>query len=208
MGKFININNSRELLGDLISDALNQGADAADAIWVKNTSTTTTCRMGKLEKLNDSDEEQLGLRVFIGKRQSIVSSSDCSPKAFKEIIDKSLMMAKTLPEDPFVGIADKADLVTNKEVARLNNVGAQIFRVQLLSVRKKESAETEWKRLSKRYSQILSGLKSYVIRADLGARGIYYRLQAGAFKVKSTATKVCTKLAQVKISCFVIKQDN
>ena len=113
MGKFININNSRELLGDLISDALNQGADAADAIWVKNTSTTTTCRMGKLEKLNDSDEEQLGLRVFIGKRQSIVSSSDCSPKAFKEIIDKSLMMAKTLPEDPFVGIADKADLVTN-----------------------------------------------------------------------------------------------
>ena len=99
-------------------------------------------------------------------------------------------------------------MVTNKEVARLNNVGAQIFRVQLLSVRNKESAETEWKRLSKRYSQILSGLKSYVIRADLGARGIYYRLQAGSFKVKSTATKVCTKLAQVKISCFVIKQDN
>ena len=105
-------------------------------------------------------------------------------------------------------VEKKADLVTNKEVARLNNVGAQIFRVQLLSVRKKESAETEWKRLSKRYSQILSGLKSYVIRADLGARGIYYRLQAGSFKVKSTATKVCTKLAQVKISCFVIKQDN
>ena len=111
MGKFININNSEELLSDLISDALNQGADSADAVWVKNTSTTTTCRMGKLEKLNDSNEEQLGLRVFIGKKQSIVSSSDCSPKAFKEIIKKSLMMAKTLPEDPYVGIADKNDLV-------------------------------------------------------------------------------------------------
>lgn len=100
------------------------------------------------------------------------------------------------------------DLVTNKEVIKLDNVGNQIFRVQLLSVRKKESAETEWKRLSKRHSKILSGLESYVVRADLGARGIYYRLQAGLFKDKDTARKICTKLAQVKISCFVIKQDN
>ena len=99
-------------------------------------------------------------------------------------------------------------LVKNKEVVKLDNVGTQIFRVQLLSVRKKESAEAEWKRLSKRYRQILSGLESYVVRADLGAKGIYYRLQAGSFEDKSTATKVCAKLAQVKISCFVIKQDS
>ena len=100
------------------------------------------------------------------------------------------------------------DLVTNKEVAKLDNLGNQIFRVQLLSVRRKESAETEWKRLSKRYPKILSGLESYIVRADLGARGIYYRLQVGSFKDKAIATKVCAGLSQVKISCFVIKQDN
>ena len=100
------------------------------------------------------------------------------------------------------------DLVTNKEVAKLDNLGNQIFRVQLLSVRKKESAETEWKRLSKRYPKILSGLESYIVRADLGARGIYYRLQVGSFKDKAIATKVCAGLSQVKISCFVKKQDN
>ncbi len=100
------------------------------------------------------------------------------------------------------------DLVTNKEVAKLDNLGNQIFRVQLLSVRRKESAETEWKRLSKRYPKILSGLESYIVRADLGARGIYYRLQVGSFKDKAIATKVCTGLSQVKISCFVKKQDN
>ena len=105
-------------------------------------------------------------------------------------------------------LGGEAVSVINKEVVKLDNVRNQIFRVQLLSVRKKESAETEWKRLSQRYSQILSGLESYVVRADLGTRGIYYRLQAGLFKDKDTATKVCTKLAQVKISCFVIKQDN
>ena len=100
------------------------------------------------------------------------------------------------------------DLITNKKVAKLDNLGNQIFRVQLLSVRRKESAETEWKRLSKRYPKILSGLESYIVRADLGARGIYYRLQVGSFKDKAIATKVCAGLSQVKISCFVIKQDN
>ena len=100
------------------------------------------------------------------------------------------------------------DLITNKKVAKLDNLGNQIFRVQLLSVRRKESAETEWKRLSKRYPKILSGLESYVVRADLGARGIYYRLQVGSFKDKAIATKVCAGLSQVKISCFVKKQDN
>ena len=100
------------------------------------------------------------------------------------------------------------DLITNKKVAKLDNLGNQIFRVQLLSVRKKESAETEWKRLSKRYPKILSGLESYIVRADLGARGIYYRLQVGSFKDKAIATKVCAGLSQVKISCFVKKQDN
>ena len=100
------------------------------------------------------------------------------------------------------------NLITNKKVAKLDNLGNQIFRVQLLSVRRKESAETEWKRLSKRYPKILSGLESYVVRADLGARGIYYRLQVGSFKDKAIATKVCAGLSQVKISCFVIKQDN
>jgi len=99
------------------------------------------------------------------------------------------------------------DLVTNKEVVKLNKVGTQIFRVQLLSVRKKGSAEIEWKRLSKRYFQILSGLESYIVRADLGARGIYYRLQAGSFQDKAIATKVCRRLAQVKITCFVVKRD-
>ena len=128
-------------------------------------------------------------------------TSDVGLKSDSQIVQKTASFVEKKS-------GEGVDLVINKEVVKLDNVGKQIFRVQLLSVRKKESAETEWKRLSKRHSKILSGLESYVVRADLGTRGIYYRLQAGLFKDKDTARKVCTKLAQVKISCFVIKQDN
>jgi PmbA protein len=103
-------NDSQGIIEELISKAIKHGADSADAVWVKNKSTSASSRLGKLEQLNNSDEEQLGLRVFIGKKQSIVSSSDCSPKVFNDIIDRSIKMAKTIPEDPYVGIAEPDQL--------------------------------------------------------------------------------------------------
>ena len=156
----------------------------------KNTLEKTS--ENKVEITNKEKKDNLGITQ---------KNSDLGLKSNSQTVQKTASSVEKKS-------GERADLVTNKEVLKVENVGNQIFRVQLLSVRKKESAEAEWKRLSKRYSQILSGLESYVVRADLGARGIYYRLQAGLFKDKDTATKVCTKLAQVKISCFVIKQDN
>jgi len=93
------------VLSDLISDARKAGADAADAIVVDGTSVSVTSRLGKLEQLERSEGGDVGLRVLIGKRQAIVSSSDRSKEALKELVERAVAMARTVPEDPFCGIA-------------------------------------------------------------------------------------------------------
>jgi PmbA protein len=48
--------------------------------------------------------------VLIGKRQAIVSSNDRSPAALSELIERAIAMAKTVPEDPYCGLAAADEL--------------------------------------------------------------------------------------------------
>jgi PmbA protein len=102
-----------DLLTDLIARARRAGADAADAVLAEGTSISHARRLGKLEKLERAEGQDLGLRVFVGTRQAIVSSSDRSTRAIEELIERAVAMAKAAPEDPFCGIADAADLARN-----------------------------------------------------------------------------------------------
>ena len=45
-----------------------------------------------------------------GKRQAIVSSADRSPAALKELVERAVAMARTVPEDPYVGLAEPDQL--------------------------------------------------------------------------------------------------
>src|SRR3954447_9982749 len=92
-------------LSDLLAQAKRAGADAAAAVFVEGTSISHARRLGKLEKLERSEGQDLGLRVFVGKQQAIVSSSDRSLRAIEELVPRAIAMAKVAPEDPFCGIA-------------------------------------------------------------------------------------------------------
>jgi PmbA protein len=98
--------NALNLLNDLVAKAKKAGADAADAVAVAGTSLSHTRRLGKTEKLERSESQDLGLRVLIGNQQAIVSSSDRAPATLDELVERAVAMAKAIPEDPFCGLAD------------------------------------------------------------------------------------------------------
>lgn len=100
------------LLSDLIEAAKKQGADAADAVVFDAASLSVSCRMGELEKLERAESNDLGLRVFVGQRQAIVSSTDFEPATLKEVVERAVAMAKAAPEDPYCGLADPEQIVT------------------------------------------------------------------------------------------------
>ena len=107
-----NSNNILNTLSDLLIRAKEKGADACDVIHIDSTSIAVAQRLGKPEKLERSESVDIGLRVVLGKSQAIVSSSDISPEALEELSGRAVAMARSVPKDPYCGLADPEQLVT------------------------------------------------------------------------------------------------
>ncbi|RDD61049.1 TldD/PmbA family protein [Ferruginivarius sediminum] len=97
---------SLDLLDDLLDKARRAGADAADAVLVDGVSISHAQRLGEVERLKRSEAADLGLRVFVGKRQACVASSDFKPDALRDLVERALAMAGSVPEDPYCGLAE------------------------------------------------------------------------------------------------------
>jgi PmbA protein len=113
----------RDRLSALVADATRRGADAADAVLIRSTSLSHAQRLGQIEKLERQESFDLGLRVFRGRKQAIVSSTDFSGAALSELVDRALDMARTVPDDPWGGLADPDQLAT--EIPELDMVDAE-----------------------------------------------------------------------------------
>ena len=100
-------------LDDLLKSARRGGADAADVVYAEGTSLAMSCRLGKPENLDRSEGTDLGLRVLIGKRQAIVSTSDTGEAALSELVERAISMARVVPEDEFCGLAPE-DLLASE----------------------------------------------------------------------------------------------
>jgi len=99
-----------QLLEDLLKKAKSFGATEADVVLSDSSSVAITRRNGKAEALKRSEDAEIGLRVFVGNRQAIVSSSDRSAEALEQIAERAVAMAKIVPEDPYAGIAAPDDI--------------------------------------------------------------------------------------------------
>ncbi|MDD2325216.1 MAG: TldD/PmbA family protein [Alphaproteobacteria bacterium] len=108
----ISLPDYKNLLDDLVKQATRNGADAADAILAQGKSVSVAWHNDKIESVEHAEGGDLGLRVLIGKRQVIVSTTDHSPAALQELVSRAISMAKVAPEDPYCGLADPADITT------------------------------------------------------------------------------------------------
>ena len=95
----------------LVERARENGADAADAVYVGQQSESVQVRLRELEQVDRSESEEVGLRVFVGQRSASVASSDFSDEALAELVRRAVAMAREAPEDPYAGLAP-SELVT------------------------------------------------------------------------------------------------
>ena len=103
------------------------------------------------------------------------------------------------PEPSVVASQPKAQ--AQKEQAIANGS----WQIQLISSPNKSAMEKAWNDLSKKYA-VLKGLPHEVETADLGSKGIFYRLKAGAFKERAEADKICNSIKSAGGSCLVKKK--
>ncbi|MSO98129.1 MAG: SPOR domain-containing protein [Rhodospirillaceae bacterium] len=77
--------------------------------------------------------------------------------------------------------------------------------VQLAAAKTEEAAMAEWNRVKNRHAELLGGLSPTVVRADLGERGVFFRLRAGTLPDKAAADALCTALTAQGAACLVVK---
>lgn len=93
-------------LAEVLRLARAKGADAADGAVADGGAVSIAVRKGALEKLERSEGAELGLRVFVGRRAAMVSTSDLSKASLEALADRAVAMARVMPEDPYAGLAD------------------------------------------------------------------------------------------------------
>lgn len=97
-----------DLAQRLVDAAKRAGADAADAIAVRGVSQGVEVRDGRVEETERSEGDDVGLRVFVGQRQAVVSTNDVSGDGVAKLAERAVAMARVAPDDKYVGLADPA----------------------------------------------------------------------------------------------------
>ena len=96
-----------DLADRLVAAARRAGADAADAVAVRSMSLHVGVREGAVEQSERSESDDVGLRVFVGRRTAVVSTNDIKGDV-APLAERAVAMAKVAPEDKFAGLADPA----------------------------------------------------------------------------------------------------
>lgn len=108
---------ARRMAEDLVERGTKAGADAADAFYVADRSSSVEVRLGQLEQVDSSEGEQMALRLFVGRRSASVASSDFSEESLRALVERGMAMAAEAPEDPYAGLAPDALLHSGADAA-------------------------------------------------------------------------------------------
>jgi SPOR domain len=100
---------------------------------------------------------------------------------------------KAAPESP--GAAKSASLQSSPA-----KTGAT--RIQLGSVHSEDAARQEWDRIKRTNSDLLGSLSATPVRADLGDKGVFYRIQTGPI---ADAERLCGELRRRNVGCIIAR---
>lgn len=82
--------------------------------------------------------------------------------------------------------------------------GSGTHLVQIAALRSQEAANAAWLGAVDKHPGIYAGAEKRVQRADLGAKGVFYRLRVGAFSERADASALCEALKERGETCIVV----
>ena len=92
---------ARDKVAALVDLARTKGADAADAIYIGEGSSSVSVRLGALEEVERSESESVGLRVFLGTRSASIAASDLSRETLDSLQRFKVERTLTTWDDTF-----------------------------------------------------------------------------------------------------------
>jgi cell division septation protein DedD len=113
---------------------------------------------------------------------------------------RCLLFAALLSAGLLSAVAGVAGLGSGQALA------AGRYFVQLASVKSDDGARKEWARMQRAHPDLLGDLELSVQSADLGERGIFFRIRTGPFPNRATARDMCWQIKAAKLDCLVVRE--
>ncbi len=108
--------------------------------------------------------------------------------------------AKAKPAaEKVAAVAAESEAILDEEQAAQSG-----WAVQISSADSENGAWSTWKKLQARH-KVLKDKKPSVVKADLGSKGVFYRVRLGGFDEQTTAKQACAKLKAGGVSCYISK---
>jgi PmbA protein len=158
----------------LVAAARRAGADAADAVAVRGISQSIELREGTIEESARAEDDDVGLRVFVGRRQAVVSTNDLAHEGADALAARAVAMARVAPEDPFAGLAEPRMLAREPPDLDLLDPNLPDMRVLEERARTAEAAALAVKGVTKSGGAAASaGIGGLVLVTSSGFTGCY-----------------------------------
>ncbi len=117
-------------------------------------------------------------------------------------LDPATAGQEEVSSDAIVGFEETQE---PEEVAKAVDPSSGSHVVQILSSPKQSDADDSRSRFERQFTDTLIDLAVETKRADLGAKGIYYRVRIGPFTSARDAASYCTTIKSRGQDCFVAK---
>lgn len=176
--------------------------------------TSVTDEPGKAEASADKAAVTQPTRELPKKRPvaktPIEQSQTSGAEVMNEVEDIGDLI-KSIPEsEPGAGQEAIGNSVAEVDAASVNRASGTIpsatsgaYVVQVASFKGADLATGGWEALVRKNKDLLANLRPDIQLADLGERGIYYRLRIGPFATKADAQSLCNALKARRQDCLV-----
>ena len=96
----------REIAALAIDTARRKGASASEAMLSRTAGLAVNVRLGEVETIEHTRDNNLGVTVYFENRKGSASSTDFSASAVRETVDAACRIARHTARDEFSGLAD------------------------------------------------------------------------------------------------------
>jgi cell division septation protein DedD len=182
---------------DGLGDPAVQKASARNPIDIRRRDPVLAGGPGELPPVEEENEAPK-IRYAEAEPQA-PAEEDSQP--IQIAVARTPVIAESL--EPITGASENAvTSAPSVQRSRFSEVGT--YQVQLSALRSEDAARSAWTRLQNTAPDLFAGANLDIQRADLGARGVFYRLRVGSFANRDAAKGFCADVKAAGKDCMVV----
>ena len=153
----------KDVVQQLLDEAKQQGASAAEAAFSVDNGLSVSARLGDVETIEYHCDQGIGVTVYFGQKKGSASTNDVSPDSLTETVKAACSIARYASADEYAGLPDPALLATEFPDLDLNHPWA-------IDAEKAITLAIECENAARNYDPAISNSEGASVNSHQGTR--------------------------------------